>query len=127
MVGTFLSSRSRVKLMNSFRFPESRSMPMVKKVLERSRVVATSPSIFGNALDSPSRKRKFVGVKVFVSVEDRLPGDKDVHGNTSMAAGHQPRATSRVIMTANPAMAPSVAMSVFFSNWDSGMSSSTTT
>ena len=38
-----------------------------------------------------------------------------------------PKATSRVIMTANPPMAPMVAMSVFFSNWDSGISSSTTT
>lgn len=44
-----------------------------------------------------------------------------------LGTGHYPRATSSVIMTANPNMAPTVAMSLMLSNCDSGMSSSTTT
>ena len=39
----------------------------------------------------------------------------------------QPKATSSVIITANPHIVPKVAASVFFPSWDSGMSSSTTT
>lgn len=38
-----------------------------------------------------------------------------------------PNATSRVIITAKPSIAPTVAASVFFFNCDSGITSSTTT
>gem|GEM_PF-5970009 len=39
----------------------------------------------------------------------------------------QPKATSRVIITAKPIIAPVVAASECFSAWDSGINSSTTT
>jgi hypothetical protein len=38
-----------------------------------------------------------------------------------------PRATSNVVITAKPDIAPMVATSVCFSSWDSGINSSTTT
>jgi hypothetical protein len=52
---------------------------------------------------------------------ERTPARADLGG------GHHPRATSRVIITANPTRVARVARSVFFCNWDWGISSSTTT
>jgi hypothetical protein len=62
-------------------------------------------------------------------VEVKYSAEKRPNAKSSMYAPY-PNATSRIIITAKPTIAPMVAMSVLCSPpscWDSGMSSSTTT
>lgn len=50
-----------------------------------------------------------------------------INGDVQLGIGIHPNPTSSTIITAKPHIVPIVAMSVFFSNCDSGISSSTTT